>query len=441
MDTITQKELDFNSYLKVNFEGGNLTSDAGMLLYKEFDEKIGFGKTIKNNLNIEDDINHKQHENEDVILQRIYQNAAGYHADLCANELREDSVFLDILQKETLASQPTISRVNTKANLDNMKQLQQANFILQDKIYDYQTPEDKIIFDLDSTSCETYGQQQGSAYNHHYGNDGYHPQVLFDGNTGDLLKAELRSGNVYTSRQTKRFVGPVFKHYNKKFKSVPLYFRADSGFAKPGLYRLAEEHNVSYTIRLKANAKLYKKAKAIETKLLDRCGDNLYDKKEIFARFTYQAQSWAKSRQVIVKAKKPEEQMTVQFSFIVTNIAAWDPKKIFEFYCQRSTMENFIKEAKHGFALGKMSSTQYWANASKLQQMVLAYNLNNWLRRICFPESHQSDRIFTIRTKIVKIAARIVKTGRYLYYQLASSCPHKKLFMNILHNIQKLEFA
>ncbi|MFW5895625.1 MAG: IS1380 family transposase [archaeon] len=441
MDTITQKALDFNSNLNINFDGGNLTSDAGMLLYKEFDEKIGFSKTIKNTLKIEDNIDHKKHENADVILQRIYQNAAGYHTDLCANELREDSVFQDILQKDILASQPTISRVNTKANPDNMKQLQQANFILQNKIYDYQTPVDKIIFDLDSTNCETYGQQYGSAYNHHYGDDGYHPQVLFNGRTGDLLKAELRSGNVYTSRQTKRFIGPVFKYYNKNFKTVPLYFRADSGFAKPGLYQLAEEHNISYTIRLKANAKLYEKAETIEARLLDKCQDNLYDKKEIFAKFTYQAQSWDKSRQVIVKAEKPKGEITVQFSFIVTNITAWEPKAIFEFYCQRSTMENFIKEAKHGFALGRMSSTEYWANACKLQQMVLAYNLNNWLRRLCFPESHKSDRIFTIRTKIVKIAARIIKTGRYFYYQLASSFPYKELFMNILNNIQKLEFA
>ena len=176
MDTIHQNDLNFNSKLKINFKGGNLTSDSGMLLYKEFDNKIDFSKTIKSNLSIEDNIDHIKHENEDVIIQRIYQNVAGYHADLCANKLRKDFVFQDILQKETLASQSTISRVNTKVNKKNMKQLQKANSILQSKIYNHQTPE-KIIFDLDSTNCETYGQQYGSAYNHHYREDGYHPQV------------------------------------------------------------------------------------------------------------------------------------------------------------------------------------------------------------------------------------------------------------------------
>ena len=104
-------------------------------------------------------------------------------------------------------------------------------------------------------------------------------------------------------------------------------------------------------------------------------------------------------------------------------------------------MENFIKESKNGFAFGKMSSTEYWANANKLQQMVLAYNLNNWLRRLCFPGKSKSFRIETIRTKVIKIAARIVSSGGYIIYKLASSCPNKKLFHTIFNNIPKLEFA
>jgi len=104
-------------------------------------------------------------------------------------------------------------------------------------------------------------------------------------------------------------------------------------------------------------------------------------------------------------------------------------------------LENFITEGKNGFAFGKMSSSKYEANANKLQQMMLAYNLNNWLRRLCFPEHNKSDRIETIRTKLIKIAARIVKTGRYIYYKLAEGCPNKKLFFRVLDNIQNLKFS
>jgi len=169
--------------------------------------------------------------------------------------------------------------------------------------------------------------------------------------------------------------------------------------------------------------------------------NNLYSERVIYGEFEYKAGSWNKSRRVIVKIKKPAGQLGYNYTFIVTSIKDRTPKEIVKFYCQRGTMENFIKEAKNGFALDKMSYTEYWANANKLQQMLLAYNLNNWLRRLCFPENNRSDRIGTVRTKLVKIAARIVKSGRYIYYKLASSCPGKELFYRIFKNIQSMEFA
>jgi hypothetical protein len=438
--TISEKKMNFKSNLKLNFNGGDLTSDSGLLLYKEFDTKIGFSHEISNTLNIDDDVKHKKHENEDVILQRIYQNAAGYHADDDADDLRFDSTFQTILDKDILASQPTISRVNNKVNKENMKQLQEANFNLLDKIHTLNPP-DKFIFDLDSTNCETYGDQYGSAYNYHYGADGYHPLLMFDGATGDLIKAGLRAGNVYTSRKAVRFVGPVFKKYSKRFREIPLYLRADSGFAKPGIYETSEEYSIFYAIRLKANAKLYDLAKFFVEKSAQKTQDKLYKKQVIYGQFNYKAGSWNKKRKVIVKIEKPKGQLTYNYTFIVTNIKDWSAREIVSFYCQRGTMENFIKEGKNGFAFGKMSSTEYWANANKLQQMTLAYNLNNWIRRLCFPKHNQSDRIGTIRTKLIKIAAKIVKTGRYIYYQLASSCPNKKLFFKVLDNIQNLEFT
>ena len=167
----------------------------------------------------------------------------------------------------------------------------------------------------------------------------------------------------------------------------------------------------------------------------------MYKKHVLYGEFEYQAGSWDKKRRVIVKIKKPKGQLNYEYTFIVTNIKDWGPEKTVKFYCKRGNMENFIKEGKNGFAFGKMSSTEYWANANKLQQMVLAYNLNNWLRRLCFPKKSKSYRIETIRTKVIKIAARIVQRGGYAIYKLASSYPNKKLFYTIFNNIQKLEFA
>jgi len=439
MNSINEKQMEFNKNIKINFEGGELTSDAGILLYKEFDEKIGFSDVIHETVHVKDNVNHRQHQNGDVIIQRIYQNAAGYHADNHADDLRHDKAFKAVLEKEVIASQPTISRLNNKLDVDTMKEFQKSNDILLGRIYQYALPTE-VIFDIDSTHSDTFGNQYGSAYNSHYGCQGFHPMLMFDGITGDAIKAELRAGNVYTSRQIVRFVAPVLKRYNKDFPAIKLFIRGDSGFALPELYESCEGHCTDYVIRLKANSALYKLSKTLDEELATKCSSNMHDYQVIYGEFMYKAKSWKKSRRVIVKVEKKEGQITYCHTFIVTNITSWAAEDVVEFYCKRGTMENFIKEGKNGFAFGKMSSTDYWANANKLQQMVLAYNLNNWMRRLCFPETMKSDRIETIRIKLIKVAAKIVRSGRYVFFKLCSACPHKSLFFYIMDKIQSLPY-
>lgn len=132
--------------------------------------------------------------------------------------MRYDPTLTTILDKNSLASQPTLSRFNNRLNEENLKQFNKINELLLDKVYSIDMPE-QIILDIDSTNFETYGKQYGSAYNSHYSANGYHPLLVFDGLTGDLLKAELRSGNVYTSRKTVAFIGPLLKRYSNKYNT------------------------------------------------------------------------------------------------------------------------------------------------------------------------------------------------------------------------------
>lgn len=438
MNSIDEKSLNFNKKIKINFEGGDLTSDGGLLLYKEFDEKIAFSKTIKENLYVEDSsAQARTHKNEDIVIQRIYQKIAGYATDDNADELKDDSVFKNILGKESLASQPTISRFNSRVSVDTLKSYQQINEHLQDNIYSLSMPE-HIVFDIDSTNFQTYGKQYGSDYNSHYGANGYHPLLMFDGLTGDLIKAELRSGNVYTSRQCVRFVGPVLKRYENKYPDMTKFIRADSGFATPELYEIAEEFDVFYAIRLKANSPLYKLSGEFAEKMDKLCKRDLYSEHVIYGEFKYKAASWKKERKVVVKIEKPEGQCIYNYTFVVTNMTLF-PEDIIKFYCNRGTMENFIKEGKLGLFFDKMSSTDFITNANKLQEMVLAYNLNNWFRNLCLDKTPmESMTIETIRTKIIKIAAKITKGSRYLKFKLCSSCPYKEYFWRILDKIKAI---
>lgn len=434
MASVQELRMNFNPRMKVNFEGGDLTSDAGLLLYKEFDHKIGLSEAVKQYLVVDDPIHHRDHPNDDVVLQKIYQHVAGYHTDDHADDLCHEPLLTAMLGKERLASQPTISRFNEKATIATAKSLEKVNEVLQGRMYTVE-PRDQFVMDLDSSGFVAYGDQHGANYNHHYQQTGFHPLFCFDGLTGDCLRAELRAGNVYTSRQVVRFMGPILTQYETWAPDALIVLRGDSGFAVPELFELAETKGHKYAIRLKSNARLQKDAQAMADQVLNP--DKLHERQVHYQEFLYKADSWSRARRVIVKMERPAGELLFQFTFIATNMTV-SPKNVVRFYFQRGHMENFIKEAKNGFACDKMSSTDFETNAVKLQWAMLAYNFNNWFRRLCLPEPMQSSRMETLRSKLVKIAGKLVRSSRYWTWKLCSSCIYQNVFIQTLCNIHRL---
>lgn len=437
MTSILNYKLDFNRKLRFNFEGGSITTDAGLILIKEFDNKIGFSKMVKENLNIEEDCNSSRiHKSYELVIQKIYQCIAGYDTDQNCNDLRNDVMFTKILNKDFLASQSTMSRFINKVKDENVKQMENINLLLIDKVDSIEMPDYKIL-DLDSTNLSTYGHQEGSKFNYHYKAVGYHPLVMFDGMTNDLLKIELRNGNCYTSANVVNFIKPYLEYQDLKHPSMLRIIRGDSGFAVPGLYEIAEKEGDLYAIRLKANSNLYKNAKYFEGELLEEWKDSLLEYKCSYNEFEYKAETWNKPRRVVVKMEKPSNKMTIDYTFVVTNMKA-SPKDVISFYCKRGAMENFIKECKNGFNFESMSHSSFVANSFKLQVLSLAYNLVNVFKRLCLNGKFKKFTIETLRGKLIKIAAKIIKSSRNQIFKICSNFPYKTVFLNTLEKIQAL---
>lgn len=295
-----------------------------------------------------------------------------------------------------------------------------------------------MLFDIDSTLLDTYGKQEGEAFNYHYQAHGYHPLLCYDGLTGDLLKAELRDGTMYCSKEADLFMKSLLEEFIEDFPGMPLYLRGDSGFASPDLYEVLEDKNCKYVIRLKENAALRKLAEEEDTALYRATKHNHVDYAVEYGEFMYQAGSWSHPRRVCFKIEKPYGQLIHKYTFIVTTMEDLEPYQVIQFYCGRGKMENFIKEGKGGFDFASVSSSSKQVNANRLQVHVLAYNLFNWFRRIALAASMRKQRIDTIRLKLMKIAARVVRSARYKYFKLNSSCPYKKEFYETLENIQNL---
>ena len=437
MSIVNTLSLESNRQIKINFDGGDLSSDAGLLLIKEFVSKLDIDKLFSRSFKTNDSASFRYHTDKENLLQIIYMIIAGYFEDDASDELTNDPVFKAVLNKDALASQPTVSRFFNRMDEDTLNQFLTIGRILRKRVYSVQMPQ-AVILDLDSTLLNAYGKQEGRAFNFHYQSNGYHPLVCYDGMTGDLIKIQLRDGTQYSCTGVVEFLQPILDEYLNDYPKIRILLRGDSGFATPDLYRQCEENGTSYVIRLKENGILREKASHLVDKLDEITWDNKVDYAVVYGEFMYKAGSWPYERRVVCKIEKPENQMVYMYTFVVTNMDS-SPEYLIKFYCKRGLMENFIKESKSGFDFASVSSHTRMVNANRLQVHALAYNIFNWFRRLVLSANMRKQRIDTIRLKLLKIAAKAIHSARYITFKLCSSCPYKDEFYETLSNISKLQ--
>lgn len=367
----------------------------------------------------------------------VLQLIAGYKADSSADILRHDPMLKTLSLEDALASQPSISRFFDRITKQTIDDFQVFNQALIDQARLVRNDTDMII-DLDSTHSDTFGRQEQTDYNAHYRTHGYHPIVAFDGLTGDFLKAKLRPGNQYTSTGVKAFLEPLLEHYNQVVPTTDILVRGDSGFATPDIYELCEAYDNEYVIRLKSNRNLTRLAE----ELVFYDDNHPWDEKEInYHSVPYQAASWTRPRRVCIRSTREAGELLFSHVFIITSFSKnISPKRVFETYNKRGTMENYIKEAKNSFYFDKTDSPRFIENHARMLISVLAYNVINFMRTICFEKSWKTLQIDTIRLRLFKVAGKLVNTARRIYMKLSSSHVYQTEFYDVFHRIQRIRY-
>ena len=292
-------------------------------------------------------------------------------------------------------------------------------------------PQSVIVLDMDSSVSETHGGQENSAYNGHFGCTCYHPLFVFN-QFGDLERCVLRPGNVHSADRWRALLAPVIARYRGRMKRR--YFRADAAFANPDVYELLEVEGYKYTIRLPANAVL----QASIAWLLKRpVGRPPHEVRRHHASFSYRAGSWSKPRRVVAKVEWHPGELYPRVGFIVTNMTR-PAGRVVAFYNHRGTAEQHIKEGKNAVTWTRLSCTRFAANAVRLQLHALAYNLANFLRTLALPDEVKHWSLTTLRDRLVKIGAKIVRHGRSITFQMAEVMVPRALFQQILAAIAAL---
>jgi hypothetical protein len=249
---------------------------------------------------------------------------------------------------------------------------------------------------------------------------------------GDLERSALRSGNVHSAHGWKEAVEPVAARYRGKFKRR--YFRADAAFANPEVYEFLEAEGFKYAIRLPANQILQEK---IGYLLKRPVGRPPIEVRRYYASFSYQAQSWKTARRVVAKVEWHPGELYPRVGFIVTNMSR-PAERVVPFYNQRGTAKQWIKEGKNAIKWTRLSCCSFAVNAVRLQFHALAYNLTNFMRTLALPEAVKQWSLTSLREKLVKIGAKIVRHGRYVIFQMAEVAVPKELFQQILRLIDRL---
>jgi hypothetical protein len=420
----------------LRFCGSVITSDSGLLAYRELDDAIGLTDTGADTLADARTGKNGRHRLAGLLRQSVFGRLAGYEDVNDAERLCHDPAMRWVVGDRAItgsaASASQMGRFETEwlALPENLAALTDLPGRWIDTVHRRRPPK-MIVLDMDSSESPTYGTQEGSAYNGHFGCTCYHPLFVFN-QLGDLERCALRSGNVHSAADWRNVLEPVVVRYRDAVKRH--YFRGDAAFANPEIYEFLEAEGYGYAIRLPTNSVLQGKIGHLLKRSVGRPPQKV---RRCYASFSYRAQSWNKSRHVVAKVEWHPGELYPRVGFIVTNLPR-SAEGIVAFYNQRGTCEQYIKEGKNAIKWTRLSCRSFAANAVRLQLHALAYNLGNFMRTLAMPKTAEPWSLTSLREKLIKIGAKVVRHGRYVTFHMAEVAVPREMFADILSLIALL---
>lgn len=416
------------------FDAGHLTSDGGLAWVQQADAALGVCAALAEQVP-EWRRGPVRHSRETLVRQRVYQIVCGYEDQDDADRLRTDPLLKLVcgrapLEPEAdLASQPTLSRLENAVNARACYRLAEAllgvYLVARERLVGVPT---HLVLDLDGTDDPTHGAQEGSAYHGYYQQHMYHPLLIFDGETDQLLTAVLRPGTVHASRGVVAVLKRLVARLRARWPGVQLELRADSGFAVPALYEWCEAEDIAYTLGLPTNPRLAALAEPLREQA-EQQREQTGEKVRLAGETSYAAGTWTQPRRVVFKAEALEQGPNVRF---VVTTRSEAPLALYNWYVQRGTPEQWIDDLKGACFADRLSCHHFWANQFRLLLHAAAYWLLDTLRRWLGQQGVAPLRLDTLRLRLLKIGGWVRRHAAGFQLHLASSHPAEPLWQLLL---------
>jgi len=412
--------------VQAQFSGGDISSDGGVMLVREVDRKLRLTERVAPLLADPRCKARTLHGMLPMLRQRVYDLALGYEDLNDHSTLRTDpAIQTAVGQDQNLASSPTLCRFENWASPQSCWDI--SRVLVEIFIESFSAPPAELILDFDSTDDLVHGEQPGAAFHGYYDHHCFLPLYVFCGDK--LLAAYLRPGDSDNARHAWAILSLLVKRIRQAWPKVHIIFRGDSGFCRDPMLSWCERRGVSYIVGIAQNSRINELAAPwIE---LAATGFKLTGQKQrIFAEFDYAASSWKCSRRVIVKAEHTG--LGDNPRYILTNLPGDSQQLYDEIYCARGEMENRIKEQQLCLFADRTSCMNWLPNQLRLLLSSMAYSLLEAIRSLALKGTQLARaRCDTIRLRLLKIGAVIIRNTRRVKFLLSSAYPLQCLFLEV----------
>ena len=434
MTNCTQQTLLFPSckrrVIETGFDGGDITSDAGVLLLQKADRYLGLCESVARALGDSRRSASCQHDALSLLRQRVYGLALGYEDLNDHGSLRGDLAIQTALGRDqVLASCSTLCRWENRANREWAVSIHKE--IIKPFIASFNRAPRRLVLDFDATDDRVHGNQEGRFFHGYYDHYCYLPLYVFCND--QLLVSYLRPSKIDGAKHAWAILALLVKRLRQAWPKVNIIFRGDSGFCRWKMLSWCERNDVDYIVGIAKN-KALERHSAESIKQARQCYHQYGRKIRWFTEFYYGAQTWNRKRRVIAKIEYSAKGENPRY--IVTNLKARGKYLYDKLYCARGDMENRIKEQQLDLYADRTSCHRWWPNQLRLLLSSLAYILLESIRRLALQETVLAHSyVGTIRLKLFKIGAVIIRNTRRIRFMMSSHYPYQDLFYLVANRL------